>query len=55
MKYKYEFEVDESTGFQKGYCYSCPLSYDSEHEYGYDVCCVLYARYDECPLEEVEG
>ena len=55
MKYKYEFEVDELIGFQKGCCYECPLSYDYENNYGYDTCCVLHTRYDECPLEEVEG
>ena len=54
MKYKYEFEVDDSSGFVKGCCRECPLSYDYEYEYGYDSCCVLYASYDECPLEEVE-
>ena len=49
MKYKYEFEVDES--FQKGCCHDCPLSYTDDD---CDVHCVLYSRYDECPLKEVE-
>lgn len=52
IKYKYEFEVDD--GFQPGCCDECPLSYDYEHDYGYDTCCVLLSRYDECPLKEVE-
>lgn len=51
MKYKYEFEVDED--FEPGNCRECHLSYidwDNPGEYY----CVLYADYDECPLEKVK-
>lgn len=50
MKYKYEFELED---FEKGHCYTCPFSYDEDTPDGYDVCCVLMCRYDNCPLEEV--
>lgn len=51
MRYKYEFEVDET--FQKGCCYDCPLVY-FETENDFDIRCPLNARYNECPLEEVK-
>ena len=52
MKYKYEFETNES--FNKGCCDACPFSYiDYEIDYGFNPICVLHASYDECPLEEV--
>ena len=50
MKYKYEFEAEES--FEKGYCYACPFHYMDYHEY--EGHCVLGTQFDECPLEEVE-
>ena len=51
MKYKYEFEVDET--FQKGCCFDCPLAYfDPEDDF--DIRCPLNAKYNECPLEEVK-
>ena len=51
MKYKYEFEVDES--FEKGCCYDCPFSYiDYNNDCAF--CCALHAQYDKCPLEEVK-
>lgn len=48
MKYKYEFETDET--FQKGCCFDCPISYFDNK---LDIRCSLRYRYDECPLEEV--
>lgn len=53
MKYRYEFEMDNDK-FEKGCCYECPFSYIDYGDYDYDVHCVLYAEYYECPLEEVE-
>jgi hypothetical protein len=53
MKYKYEFEIDKSIGFEKGDCMKCPLSYTDYGYEDYGVNCVLCARYDECPLEGV--
>lgn len=51
MKYKYEFEVDET--FQKGCCFDCPLAYfDTEDDF--NIRCPLNAKYNECPLEEVK-
>lgn len=50
MKYKYEFETDES--FEKGCCWDCPFVYRDYHEM--ESHCVLNARYNECPLEEVK-
>ena len=56
MKYKYEFEMSED--FAKGDCYDCPFSYEDDFgcdgESDYAPRCVLYAKYDECPLEIVE-
>ena len=53
-KYKYEFEVPDD--FQKGYCHDCPLTYLSyDEDYGYEALCCVYARYDNCPLQEVES
>lgn len=56
MKYKYEFEA--SKNFVKGDCYDCPFSYEDDFgcdgESDYAPRCVLYAKYDECPLEIVE-
>jgi len=52
MKYRYEFEGDEY--IVKGFCSDCPLSYVDYDGYGgHEICCVLHARYDECPLVEV--
>lgn len=50
MKYKYEFEMDN---FEKGDCSRCPFSYVNYDDPAWDYNCVLFARYDECPLEEV--
>ena len=50
-KYKYEFEADED--FEPGDCLECPLSYVDCDDH-YEICCVLYADSDECPLEKVE-
>lgn len=52
MKYKYEFKAEES--FNKGCCRECPSSVD-DFDSDCDVYCVLYARYDECPLEKIEN
>lgn len=57
MKYKYEFEMYEN--FKKGHCYTCPLGYidyddDIDYDDNFDTHCFLNARWDECPLEEVE-
>lgn len=52
MKYKYEFEADDS--FEKGCCDDCPFSYTDYGYEDYGCSCVFFVRYDECPLEEVE-
>ena len=49
MKYKYEFEADET--FSKGCCFDCPFSYFDDD---LDVHCPFGCSYDECPLEEVK-
>lgn len=50
MKYKYEFEADDS--FEKGDCYSCPFG--EREVFSGDVHCVLGYVHLECPLEEAE-
>jgi hypothetical protein len=52
MKYKYEFEVNNDD-FEKGCCSDCPLSY-VDYSDDFNICCVLHARWDECPLKKVE-
>ena len=54
MKYRYEFEMNED--FEKGCCYTCPMSYVDWNNFSDfdDVYCVLHKKYDECPLVKVE-